>query len=103
MPRERAFLSIALKRRTGDPIYQQIVGQIERAFARGDLQPGDRLPTVRALSQEIGVNQMTVAKAYKSLGAKGLLEGRKGGGTSVRRPIDPSASPSVQAAVADRL
>jgi DNA-binding transcriptional regulator YhcF (GntR family) len=53
---------------TGDiPIYQQIRNQIVLAVAKGQLKPGDTLPTVRQLGNDIGVNPMTVNKAYALL------------------------------------
>ena len=52
---------------TAAPIYQQIRDQIVRGIAEGELAPGERLPTVRALASECGVNAMTVSKAYQLL------------------------------------
>jgi len=49
------------------PIYQQIRNQIVFAVAKGNLEPGDALPTVRQLANDIGVNPMTVNKAYALL------------------------------------
>ena len=47
------------------PIYQQIRDQIVVGIAQGVLSPGEKLPTVRALADEAGVNMMTVSKAYQ--------------------------------------
>jgi GntR family transcriptional regulator len=59
---------------TGDiPIYQQIRNQIVFAVAKGNLKPGDALPTVRQLAQDIGVNPMTVNKAYALLKDEGII------------------------------
>ena len=55
------------------PIYQQIRNQIVFAVAKGDLKPGDDLPTVRQLAQDIGVNPMTVNKAYALLKEEGVI------------------------------
>lgn len=49
------------------PIYQQIRDQIVQAVAEGIFTDGDKLPTIRALAGEIGVNTMTVNKAYQLL------------------------------------
>ena len=46
------------------PIYQQIRNQIVLGISDGRLAPGEQLPTVRALAEEIGINSMTVSKAY---------------------------------------
>ena len=55
------------------PIYMQIRNQIVLAAARGELAQGDRLPTVRALAEECGVNMMTVSKAYQLLRQEGVI------------------------------
>ncbi len=55
------------------PIYQQIRNQIVFAVAKGHLKPGDALPTVRQLAHDIGVNPMTVNKAYALLKDEGLI------------------------------
>ena len=49
------------------PVYRQIRNQIVRAIAEGGLAPGERLPTVRALASECGINVMTASKAYQLL------------------------------------
>lgn len=54
------------------PIYQQIRNQIVVGIASGQLNPGDRLPTIRALADESGVNVMTVNKAYSRLSRKDI-------------------------------
>lgn len=71
---------------SGAPIYAQIVAQVESALARGELEPGSRLPPVRALAKEIVVNPNTVAKAYRQMEQMGLVETRKGAGTFVLDP-----------------
>jgi GntR family transcriptional regulator len=73
------------------PIYAQIVTQVEQAVATGELQPGDRLPPVRRLAEEIVVNPNTVAKAYSLMEQGGLVETRKGSGTFVADPAARSA------------
>jgi len=55
------------------PIYQQIRNQVVLAVAKEILKPGDALPTVRQLAQDIGVNPMTVNKAYALLKDEGLI------------------------------
>ncbi|CAN5828723.1 GntR family transcriptional regulator [soil metagenome] len=68
---------IVVEKESGIPIYRQIVDQIRFQVDSGLLCPGDQLPSTRALSQELGVNPMTVSKSF------GLLEGE---GLVVRRP-----------------
>jgi DNA-binding transcriptional regulator YhcF (GntR family) len=55
------------------PIYQQIRNQIVFGVAKGDLKYGDSLPTVRQLATDLGVNPMTVNKAYSMLKAEGTI------------------------------
>jgi GntR family transcriptional regulator len=66
-----------------EPIYRQIVEQVRRQVASGQLQPGDELPSVRAVAQEHAINPMTVSKAYSLLESEGLLERRRGMGMVV--------------------
>ena len=67
------------------PIYQQITGQARLAVAGGRLAPGDQLPSVRALAEELVVNPNTVARAYADLTREGLLEARAGRGVFITR------------------
>lgn len=63
---------------SGIPIYRQIVEQVRRMVASGQLQPGATLPSVRELAMSHAVNPMTVSKAYSMLEAAGLLERNRG-------------------------
>ncbi len=62
------------------PIYRQIVDQIRRALIAGNRVSGDRLPSVRALAEQLVVNPNTVARAYGELTRDGLLDARPGKG-----------------------
>ena len=69
------------------PIYQQIRNQIVVGIANGVLEPGQRLPTVRALAEEAGINMMTVSKAYQLLKQEGYIRtDRRSGASVVPRP-----------------
>jgi GntR family transcriptional regulator len=63
---------------SGIPIYRQIVDQIRFQVATGGLAPGEELPSTRAVSQELGVNPMTVSKSYQLLEEEGVLARRPG-------------------------
>jgi GntR family transcriptional regulator len=65
------------------PIYRQIVEQVRTAARLGVLSPGDALPSVRALSDELVVNANTIAKAYAELCREGTVESRAGKGMFV--------------------
>lgn len=68
---------------SGMPITRQIMDQIRTHCAGGALQPGDRLPSVRQLAQQLAVNQNTILRVYERLTVEGLLERRHGDGTYV--------------------
>ena len=72
---------------SGDaPIYQQIRDQVVAAIASGELRPGERLPTIRALAEECGINMMTASKAYQLLKAEGYITTGRRDGAVVRLP-----------------
>jgi GntR family transcriptional regulator len=74
-----------------EPIYRQLVEQVRRLAAGGQLAPGDALPSVREVAQALAVNPMTVSKAYGLLETEGLLARRRGLGMLVA--ARPSAGP----------
>ena len=69
------------------PIYRQIHDQLVMGIAGGELKPGERLPTVRALANETGVNVMTINKAYQLLKQEGHITTDRRGGTTVAGKI----------------
>ena len=85
---------MALDMRSGVPIYRQIIDQVLLGIASRQLEPGDRLPTVRHLAVELHVNPNTVARAYHDLEIQGTLKARRGTGTFVRTS-SPSRSSNL--------
>jgi len=77
------------------PIYRQIRDQVVLAVAQGELTPGERLPTTRALAEDAGVNVMTVSKAYQLLKAEGYLVTDRRAGAVVRTPRGKAAGLSA--------
>jgi GntR family transcriptional regulator len=69
--------------RSGLPIYTQIVNQIQAQVVGGVLRPGDQLPTVRALAEELRVNFNTVARAYRLLDEARIISTQQGRGTYI--------------------
>lgn len=63
---------------------RELVHEVERAFNRGEIVPGDRLPAVRKLAEQLGLSPATVASAYRELRRRGLASGSGRAGTSVR-------------------
>jgi len=72
--------------RSGQPIYLQILEQIQLMITRGEIKPGDQLPTVRQLAADLRVNFNTVARAYRLLDDLGLISTQHGRGTYVWEP-----------------
>lgn len=73
---------------TGDarPLVRQIVDAVRLQIAAGELLPGDALPSVRGLAQQLAINPNTVAKAYGELVNEGWLDARQGLGLFVAAP-----------------
>ena len=76
-------MNIKIDFRSGEPIYVQIVEQIQRLVAAGELKLGDQLPTVRQLATDLRVNFNTVARAYRLLDEAGLISTQQGRGTYI--------------------
>ena len=68
---------------SNEPIYRQLVDQVRRLVVGGQLAPGDALPSVREISQELTLNPMTVSKAWSILETEGVLQRRRGQGMYV--------------------
>lgn len=96
---------IVIDLETGTPPYEQVQTQISSLIAVGSLQPGTRLPTVRALAADLGVAAGTVARAYKELEASGLVTTNRRQGTVVAAaPATPQAGTAEpHSAVANAL
>ena len=72
--------------------YMQLVQQVKQSLRTGLLEPGDQLPKVREVAESLAINPNTVLKAYRQLEIEGLVQGRPGIGTFVRRSL---AGPSL--------
>ncbi|MBO4910473.1 MAG: GntR family transcriptional regulator [Lachnospiraceae bacterium] len=69
------------------PIYMQIRNQIVMGISSGELEGGEQLPTVRALAMEMGINTMTVSKAYQLLKTEGYIMTDRKNGARIRTSI----------------
>ena len=79
---------IELDMNSSTPIYVQLRYQIVMGIGRGELKLGESLPTVRQLAQDIGVNTMTVNKAYQILKTEGYIKIDRRHGAIVSDNID---------------
>lgn len=85
-----------------EPPYDQVKRQISAMVATGELQPGDKLPTVRRLADDLGLAPNTVARAYRELEVIGLLDTRGRAGTFVSGDEASRAARLAAAEYADR-
>lgn len=69
------------------PIYMQIRDQIVRGIGSGELEAGEKLPSMRALSDDLGINPMTVSKAYSLLKQEGFISSARRDGSVVSGKI----------------
>ena len=76
-------MQLHLSPRDGLPIYRQIVNQVKYLVAAGRLAPGEELPPIRSLAEQLVINPNTVARAYLELERAGLVTKRHGSGTYV--------------------
>ncbi len=86
------MLKLNLDFRSDIPLTSQIVAQIQQKLASGVLKPGDQLPTVRALAQELRINFNTVARAYRILDEAGIISTQQGRGTYILEQPPPIPS-----------
>jgi GntR family transcriptional regulator len=75
--------------RSGKPVYLQLVDQVKAAAASGALQPGEALPSIRPLAEELHLNRNTVAKAYSELESLGVIETLPGKGSFLKENHSP--------------
>ena len=81
------FLQLHFK--SGKPVYLQLVDQVKAAAASGALQPGEALPSIRPLAEELRVNRNTIAKAYAELESLGVIETLPGKGCFLKENHSP--------------
>jgi len=95
---------------TGVPIYLQLMEQVKHAIETGALRPGEQLPGIRPLAEELVINPNTVARAYRELEHEGVIELRHGAGAFVSANARPKrqtdrlrTAQSVVTAAVERL
>jgi GntR family transcriptional regulator len=94
---------------SGVPIYLQLMEQVKHAIETGALRPGEQLPGMRPLAEELVINPNTVAKAYRELEHEGVIELRHGAGAFVagtargKKTDDLRAGQAIVAAAVEKL
>ncbi|MCI0741465.1 MAG: GntR family transcriptional regulator [Gemmataceae bacterium] len=86
-----AAMQLHLSPNDGVPIYLQIVNQVKYLIAAGRLEPGEELPPIRVLAEQLVINPNTVARAYRELEVAGLVTKRRTAGTYVSDAGSPLA------------
>lgn len=76
-------VEIIISNASDKPIYEQISSQIKSAILAGELEPGQALPSIRALANDLRVSVITTKRAYSDLEALGFIETRQGKGSFV--------------------
>lgn len=83
------YVQIQISPSDGVPIYQQIVNQVRYLISAARMQPGEELPPMRVLAEQLTVNPNTVARAYLELEHAGIVTKRHGSGTYVSEKRAP--------------
>jgi GntR family transcriptional regulator len=86
----------------GVPIYLQIVNQVKYLAAAGRLAPGEELPPIRVLAEQLLVNPNTIARAYLELEREGVVAKRHGSGTYVSDAGSPLARKERMKIISER-
>src|SRR3989449_9174291 len=82
-------MMLQLNFKSGKPVYLQLVDQIKSAAASGILRPGELLPSIRPLAEQLRINRNTVAKAYTALESQGVIEIVAGKGCFLKKGNSP--------------
>jgi len=75
--------------KSGKPAYLQLVDQVKVAAASGTMRPGEALPSIRPLAEELHLNRNTIAKAYSELESQGVIETLPGKGSFLKENHSP--------------
>jgi GntR family transcriptional regulator len=95
-------MHIHLSLNDGVPIYRQIVNQVKYLIAAGQLLPGEELPPIRSLAEQLLVTPNTVVRAYRELETENVVRKRRGAGTYVADGGSPMAREEQRRVLAQR-
>lgn len=94
---------LALNFKSGKPVYLQVVDQVKAAAASGALQPGEPLPSIRPLAEQLRVNRNTIARAYAELESQGVIQTLPGKGCFLTGNGSPFKSEVRRAMLAEDI
>lgn len=95
MDLDQSGINLAVHPGSRVPIYAQVMEQLRMAVGTGKLRRGDKLPSIRGLANQLGVNPNTIAKAYMELEREGLVQSGQGRGTFVSSEPPSSVPPEL--------
>jgi GntR family transcriptional regulator len=99
------LIAIRLNPSSGTPLYLQLVDHLKHAIASGVITPGEQLPSVRRMAEDLVINPNTVVRAYRDLESEGIVELRHGSGVFVHESVTArtglmkKAEPIIRSAV----
>lgn len=93
-------MRIQINYKSGKPAYLQIVEQVQAAVAGQTVRPGDQLPSIRELAEQLRINRNTVARAYTELEHLGVTATRQGLGVFIAETTSGRLTPSARAELA---
>lgn len=82
--KERLIMDFVISNSSGEPIYNQITGQIKEMILDGRLKEGDALPSMRNLARQLRISVITTKRAYEELERQGFIESYTGKGSFVK-------------------
>jgi GntR family transcriptional regulator len=95
-------MQLRISSNDGVPIYLQIVSQVKHLVASGRLEPGEEIPPIRLLAEQLLINPNTVARAYLELERAGVVNKRQGAGTYISDLSSPLSHREKRKVLTDR-
>ena len=93
---ECILMNISIDYTKREPIYEQIVREVEKLITLGVLTPGSQIPSVRALAYDLGINPNTVKKAYDMLEENGLIISKSTKGTFISNDVSMAKKQKIE-------
>ncbi len=96
-------MQIHVSNADGTPYYSQIVSQVKFLIASGRLEPGEQLPPVRQLAEQLTLNPNTVARAYRELEGEAVVVSKRGAGVFVADGVSPLSRREKDRVLGERI